>query len=147
MKIQVTSTVRTRALINQLNSLECDQHNLAATITRVNVQVAKLREAGLFNETLILGPIVLRRDWGLEGPSDSGELVQAAMCSHRGLVAVFWDTEDLAEAESCDPPMTDVDAQDRARPLGDCQPVIQWLVAKEADKLLDRLVRCARIDV
>ncbi len=59
----------------------------------------KLNEFGLFHESFILGPVVLRRSFGINGPSDSDELIQAAVTTDFGAAAVFWDIEDYCDAK------------------------------------------------
>jgi hypothetical protein len=49
------------------------------------------------------------------------------------------------EASVGAPSIVELDAQDRSRPLGECEPVVQWLVAEHAADLLHQLCRNARI--
>ena len=61
------------SLVGQLTELESNQHVWESIITRVNCQVQRMRDLGVFHSSIALGPIVLRRHYGIERPTDSGE--------------------------------------------------------------------------
>lgn len=132
-------------LARLLGELESEQSALEAVINQVNSQVGRFREAGFFNESLVLGDVILQRHWGIMGPQDSSELVQAAICSERGLMAVFWELEEYLDAQQRDGTAPEDDAQDRCRCLDECPPLIRWLVANKAEQLLERLCGSAKI--
>jgi hypothetical protein len=132
-------------LVDQLNTLESNRHVWEGIITRVNSQVARLRELGVFHSTIVLGPLVMRRDYGVDGPGEGAEVVQAGLSSDCGLVAIFWDTEDLHEANKAEAAVKEWDAIDRARPLSECSALVRWLVAKESNQLLTMLIRRANL--
>jgi hypothetical protein len=139
------SPKRTHDLVRLLGELESEQHELATIINRVNSQVWRLHQTGVFNETLVLGAVVLQRDWGGDGPEDSYELVQAGICSQRGLVALFWDIDDYIENRQQGEAGFEEDAQDRARCVDECSPLVRWLVAKNAEQLFDKLCDSVKI--
>ena len=128
-----------------MSELEANQHVWESIITRVNCQVQRMRDLGVFHSSIALGPIVLRRHYGIEGPTDSGEIVQAGISSDSGLVAVFWDTEDLYEAHKADTGSMELDAAERSRPLAECGAAIRWLVAKHANTLARSLFKAATV--
>lgn len=134
-----------QSLTAQLHELEAGQHVWEGIIARVNHQVERLQDLGVFNSTIILGPLVMRREYGVDGPADSAEIVQAGLSSESGLVAIFWDIEDLHEANKAELHAKDWDAIDRARPLSECSTQIRWLVAKESHGLLELLMQSAKL--
>lgn len=131
--------------LDQFDVLESKRHVWEGIITRVNGQVDHLQKLGIFHSSIVLGPIVMRRHYGIDGPSDVAEIVQAGLSSDCGLVAIFWDTDALHEATDAGSPVGEWDAVDRSRPLSECSPIIRWLVAKHSKGLLEELLRTARV--
>src|SRR6056297_717158 len=112
-------------------------------VVTFNGHVRELFEMGLFPRDCYLGPIVLSRGYGLDGPTDSGELVQAVLCTQSGAAAVHWDTEEYQTLNQEDD--LAVSANDRAVPLQQCAPAIQALVRPTIPRLLDRLLNSVTI--
>jgi hypothetical protein len=109
----------------------CESLATGATFAKAYVQsvdryIAQLRDLGLLNATLIAGPVVIRRSHGSDGPSDSGELIQAAISLEQGTVAIFWDSEDFALYQH--DAGFEAEAMLRARPLRECASGIQTIL-------------------
>ena len=122
-------------------TLDRRAQDAAAYMQSVDRNVAQLRSLGLVNRTIITGPIVIQRSHGLNGPSDSGELIQAAISTEHGTVAVFWDSEDFALYRHDEE--FDAEAMERARPLRECSPAVRAMVAPHICHLLGELLgRC-----
>ena len=113
-------------------------------IRNVDLYIEKVSALGLVNRTIITGPIVIRRGYGIDGPCDSGELIQAAISTEHGTAAVFWDSEDYAWCRHHD--QFEFEAMLRARPLRECSPAIRAMVYPQVNDLLLCLINCIRFD-
>jgi len=113
---------------------------IAARIKQFDSYITQFHSLGFVNRTIIVGPIVMRRSYGLDGPSDSGQLIQAAITTDHGVVAVIWDSEDYAT--SIQESTFDEDALDRARPLRECAPAVRSRVMPYVGELVLKLINC-----
>jgi hypothetical protein len=128
----------TEALIANLCSpLQIGAQLAEAPMRSVDCYIDQLNRLGLLNTTLVLGPIVIRRSYGVGGPSDSGQLIQAAISTEHGTAAAFWDSEDYALYKN--DPAFEQEAMSRVRPLRDCGPAIRAMVWPHVSELLVRL--------
>ncbi len=109
-----------------------------APIRAVDGYFAQLRKLGFFRRSIVLGPVIVSRAYGVEGPSDSGELIQAAVTSDLGAAAVFWDSEDYnraLESRTCE-----CEALEAVRPLHDCEPAIRAVIWPHIPALVQKLL-------
>lgn len=116
------------------------RHVLEANVVRVNHLVMRFARVGLVNPDLIIGPRVLCRCYG-GGSPDEVEVVVAGLCTERGLVAIFWDREDLSAFTVFDGEAMRWAAKARAVPVADCALSIRLLVSRQAQRLLTDLCR------
>jgi len=100
--------------------------------------IQRLNDLGLFHRSIVCGPIAMTRSYGVEGPSDSGQLVQAGVTTELGSVAIFWDSEDFCEANQSQ--AFEEEAMMRAVALCDCTPAIRSIVWPHIAKLVDQLM-------
>jgi len=100
--------------------------------------LAQLNQLGLFTQSIVLGPVVLTRAYGVDGPNDSGQVIQAAVTSDFGAAAVVWNSEDYHAAQ--DDYELERDALDRAVALRKCAPAIRSLVWPHVSELVDELM-------
>ncbi len=127
------------ALFTQLcNSLQLSSQLVDAPMRSVDTYLAQMNRLGLFNRSIVVGPIVIRRSYGVDGRSDSGEFIQAAVTTDHGTAAVFWDSEDYVELKSSHD--FEAEAWSRVRPLRECPPAIRSMVWPHLDSLLVRLI-------
>ena len=122
----------------QVDDLLCARAVLEANVVRVNQLVSRLVRVGLVNQDLIVGRQVLCRRYG-GGSDDEMEVITAGLCTERGLVAIFWDRDDLAAFESFDLEAMQWAAYARAVPVAECSLSIRLLVSRQAQRLLTDL--------
>lgn len=108
-------------------------------IDQVNQLVFRLDALELLNDQLLLSPMVLARG-RLSGAGDDHEVIQAGLCSERGLVAVVWDAEDFNAFQNFDREAMVWAAQARSTPLAKCDGSIVLRVAQQAQGLLNDLL-------
>ena len=103
----------------------------------------QLNRIGYVHRSIVVGPIVLRRSYGLDGPEDSGQLVQAALTTDFGSAAIFWDTEDYGDAIRTG----DLEriAMESAVPLCKCESAIRSLVYPKIPNLVALLLESHKI--
>lgn len=117
--------------------LQLDQ--LTAT-ERINLRVAQLNASGLFQDTLVLGPVILERPYRGCPQQESHEVIQAGLSSSVGLVAVYWDSDEYLLA-NFDPPAALLDlAKCRMVPVGQTEKIVVSLVTRLADELMAKLL-------
>jgi len=122
-------------------SLRIGDHLADSPLLYLDSCLSQLHDLGFFNSTIVVGPIVLSRSYGFDGPVDSGELIQAAVTTDRGAAAVFWDSEDYAQLRNEEAFLSE--AYWRVRPLRDCAPAIRSVVWPHIEPLLIQLFgRC-----
>ena len=88
----------TRTLLEQLNlAIRQETEHAEPYFRTLNMQLRQLHSSGLFPNVALLGPVVLVRPYGVDGPWDTGEIVQAALGLPSGFGAIYWDTEEIGE--------------------------------------------------
>ncbi len=114
----------TEMVLAQLcHTLQLGSQLADAPMRTVDGYFAQLRKLGIFHRSIVLGPVIVSRAYGVDGPGDSGELVQAALTTNFGAAAVFWNSEDYSYAREAG--TSESDAFAAARPLRDCVPAIR----------------------
>jgi len=114
-------------------SRECDM-----PLQTMDGYIQRLNDLGLFHRNIICGPIVMTRSYGIDGPSDSGQLVQAAVTTDHGAAVIFWDSEDYYEANQSQ--VFEEEAMSRTVALCDCTPAIRSIVWPHIADLVERLM-------
>jgi hypothetical protein len=111
-----------------------------ALLPAINQQIQHFAALGL-SHTVILGKILHQRSYtpGL-GPTDSGQVYQAAIMVPGGLGIVRWDSEQHAALLDF-PDGPESEASIHFVPLDECEAGIKALLVSEARNLLDQLVR------
>ena len=135
---QTLSGVPLRYPRHRVDDLLRMRHVLEANVVRVNQLVKRLTRVGLVNSDLIIGPRVLCRCYG-GGSPDEVEVVVAGLCTERGLVAIFWDRDDLSAFTVFDVDAMRWAANARALPVADCALSIRLLVSRQAQRLMTDL--------
>jgi hypothetical protein len=115
-----------------------------AMVPSINESLDQLARIKLLNETCVLGEVILRRNYSAkDGPSESGQLCQAALLLPGGVGVVLWDSEEYAALEA-QPPRWDKEVIMRFLPFEDCFPALQALLLPQIRPLLGDLLQ--RID-
>ena len=120
------------------SSLQQGSELADAPMRCVDNHLAQLKRLGLLRRSIVVGPVVISRSYGVDGPGDSGEFVQAAVTTSHGTAAVFWNSDDFAEFKSDNE--FEAEAFLRTRPLRDCSPAIRSMVWPHIDLLLLQLI-------
>lgn len=107
-------------------------------VGRVNPLLAQLAAAGLLNDTIVLGEVVLQRPYSVQADcTESGQFIQAALSVPGGFGAVLWDSEEFAFLR--DTPQLESEAIRKAIPFEQCSSAIKALLLPQLEPLLDRL--------
>lgn len=142
--ILITSNNDTEAALvrlrNTLTAVSCDSD---MAMQSIDGYIQRLNDLGFFHRNIICGPIVMTRSYGIDGPSDSGQLVQAAVTSDHGSAVIFWDSEDYYEANQSQ--VFKEEAMLRVVALSDCTPAVRAVVWPHIAELVDRLMSCVVI--
>ena len=148
IKVQdMTNTQNNRAesvLAKFCEPLQIVAQRAEAQMRSVDSYINQLNRSGLLHRTIVLGPIIISRSYGIDSPSDSGELILAAVTTDHGTTAVFWDSEDYASYRH--DPEFEAESLARARPLRDCPPAIQSLIWPQIKPLLMRLISTCKLN-
>lgn len=137
------STSAEAIIANLCGPLQIGAQLAEAPMRSVDSYIDQLNKSGLLHTTIVLGPIVIRRSYGVDGPTDSGELIQAAVSTAHGTAAVFWDSEDYVLFKG--DPQFEAEALDRARPLRECPPAIRSMIWPQINELLIRLISSCQL--
>ncbi len=111
-----------------------------AELSGLNAQLRQLHRLGLTGDTMMLGPIVLKRPWSLDQPMESMLVIQAGLALPNGFGAVYWDSEELRELER-EPERLLSKAFESIKPFEDCPPAVQALISPYALRLLHQTMR------
>jgi hypothetical protein len=144
-RITATGHARLDVVLGQLCHKLTVGSQLADTpLCALDSYLSQLNQLGLFNQSIVLGPVVLRRAHGVDGRTDSGELVQAAITTDFGAAAVYWDSLDFDDVK--DSHDFEGEALDRATPLRKCAPAIRSVVWPHVPALVTKLLDRATIE-
>lgn len=115
-----------------------------ARIPEVNAPIERLVSAGLApSQTAILSGMLHAQPYGVEGPSDSGRILQAAAPLPGGMGIVAWDSEDDAD-HACDPDASVREAFVRFVPFHELPPAIVGLLLPHLAPMVDRVLQWVR---
>ncbi len=129
------------ALLMEVNIRVRQQLELAeAQIGTVNALLAQLFATELINDQIFLGDIVLKRAYDVRADrADSPQMIQAVLSVGKGIGAVFWDMEELAQLSRS--PELETEAIYKLVPFDQCGSAIKALLLPHAGPLLVRLLR------
>lgn len=106
----------------------------------MNEDVAELYRSGLLRDQCVLGPVVMERQYPGSDYLKSHEVIQAALSSVDGLVAVYWDSDEyLAATFDSGAAMLPL-AKERAEPIATARPIIRGLVMLHAECMLTKML-------
>jgi hypothetical protein len=124
--------------LRQLNLRIRQQLELAeAELPVINDLINQLAVIDLANGVIILGDVVYQRPYNPgAGPSDSGQVMQAAIAIPGGLGLVLWDSEVFAASAATD--NLEREARSRFLPFANCSSAWKALVMQHAESLIER---------
>ncbi len=147
------NTLVNREISQMLDQAKQREHRLRRLAVEADSQLPQVIERlrglssiGLLSKNILFGPIVLIRsdDYGLADEGDT--IIQAALSTNVGPVALFWSGDEFINLNrfSC----LETEAIDRAVPISQCSIAIRGLIWLEVSTLLKRAlnqVSCLRV--
>lgn len=107
---------------------------LTANIAQVNSVVGHWHALGAIHTDFVLGALA-----SVSAAQSSRFVMQAGLCTERGLVAIHWRHDDLAFVPDVEPMGVLWEARRRAVSVLDCHDHERWTVSRQAQFLLCRL--------
>ncbi|QDU59954.1 hypothetical protein Pan216_07890 [Planctomycetes bacterium Pan216] len=130
-----------RATLKQLNlRLRHLNEQAEARVEGLNEQFRALHATGMLHNLVLLGSVILSRPYGVGGPFDSGQSIQAALSLRAGVGAIYWDTEDAATLAD-DPDGYEREASGRVVPFEECEPAVRALLYSCIPDLVERMIK------
>lgn len=111
-----------------------------ARVLEFNGLIRQLGAAGCVGPVVLLGRLLHRYEYTPgAGPSDSEQVVQAALSATFGFGVIMWNSEEYARLAAL-PDGPEAEAQLYYRPFDECEGVLQALLLPEIEPLLERFM-------
>jgi hypothetical protein len=109
-------------------------------IGSANQQLALLNATGLFSDQIVLGDLLLQRNYSARfGAKSDGQIIQAALALPGGFGAIFWDSEEFAALHQA--PELESEAFLRFTPFDELPPAIKALLVTRIEPVLGEVLR------
>lgn len=142
--IGINLTTHQKSRVSQLRELNLllrgRFEQAEAQIPPINDQIARLSRVRLLHKTALLGPVIYQRNYSdVNGPHESGQILQVALLIPGGIGIVSWDSKEYAALrEPGRPP--EAEAFRYFLPFDECDPAIRGLLLPHMEPLLEQLV-------